>query len=174
MELGSQVCIARTPRCADCPVTALCAARAEGAQGRIPPPKAKPRYEQRHEAAVIVRRSRRVLLVRCPEDGRWAGLWDFPRFHVQSSRPAALRRELVDKIRERTGVTIELGKRRKTLKHGVTRFRITLDCYEARYVSGPDGKADPAAARWLLPDELDDYPLSTTGRKLCRLAFPTK
>jgi A/G-specific adenine glycosylase len=115
-----------------------------------------------------------VLLVRCPDDGRWAGLWDFPRFHVHSSQPAALRRELVERVQQRTGVTIRLGKLRKTLRHGVTRFRITLDCYEARYVSGPDGKADPAETRWLLPAELDEYPLSTTGRKLCRLACSTK
>ena len=174
MELGSQVCLARTPRCEDCPVAALCGARAQGAQDQIPPPKAKPRYEERHEAAVIVRRRGRVLLVRCPDEGRWAGLWDFPRFHVRSSRPAALRRELVDKIQQRTGVTIRLGKHLETLKHGVTRFRITLDCYDALYVSGPDGKTDPAAARWLRPDELDEYPLSTTGRKLCRLACSTR
>ena len=173
MELGSQVCVARRPRCEVCPVAPLCGARAEGTEHQIPPPKAKPRYEERHEVALIVRRRGRVLLVRCPEDGRWAGLWDFPRFHVRSSRPAALRRELVEKMHNQTGVTIELGKRHKTLKHGVTRFRITLDCYDARYVSGPDGRADPAA-RWLSPDELEDYPLSTTGRKLCRLAYPRK
>jgi len=44
-----------------------------------------------------------------------------------------------------------------------------LDCYEARYVSGPDGKPDPTRMRWLRPAELHDYPLSTTGRKLSRL-----
>jgi A/G-specific adenine glycosylase len=123
--------------------------------------------------AVIVRRRGRVLLVRCPDDGRWAGLWDFPRCHVESDEPAALRRELVDKIRQQTGVTIRLGRHRTTLKHGVTRFRITLDCYDAEYVSGPDGKADPAETRWLRPEQLDDYPLSTTGRKLCRLLHAT-
>jgi len=169
MELGSQLCVARTPRCDHCPVESLCRARAEAVQDRIPSSKAKRPLEARHEAAVIVRRRGRVLLMRCPDDGRWAGLWDFPRFQVHSEQPAALRRELVDNVQEQTGVTIEPGRHLKTFKHGVTRFRITLGCYEARYVSGPNGNADSIRMRWLRPAELEDYPLNTTGRKLSRL-----
>jgi len=173
MELGSQACLARTPRCEECPVAMLCGARAEGTQDEIPPPKAKPRYEDRHEVAVIVRRRGRVLLVRCPDAGRWAGLWDFPRFRAHSPSPAALGRELVDAVERQTGVHVEPGAHLATLKHGVTRFRITLDCYEARYLSGPHAKPDPAQMRWLRPADLETYPLSTTGRKLTRLASPT-
>ena len=71
-------------------------------------------------------------------------------------------------------VDTAFGKHRKTLKHGVTRFRITLDCYDARFVSGPDGKTGLVETRWLRPDELDEYPLSTTGRKLCRFAWSSE
>jgi A/G-specific adenine glycosylase len=123
-----------------------------------------------HEAAVIVRRRGRVLLLECPEGGRWAGLWDFPRFRISSRGPAALRRELVEKVRKRTGVLIKPGSRLKTIRHSVTRFRITLDCYEAEYVSHPDGKAAPSRMKWLRPGELGSYPLSVTGRKLAELA----
>jgi A/G-specific adenine glycosylase len=112
-------------------------------------------------------------MVRRPDDGRWAGLWDFPRFQVHSQQPAALSREMVRGVRRETGMRIELGRHLKTIKHGVTRFRITLDCYEAKHVSGPDGEADlpqaPPEMRWLRPAELAEYPLSTTGRTLSRL-----
>jgi len=170
MELGSQVCLARTPRCEACQVAMQCGARAEGAQNEIPPPKAKPRYEDRHEVAVVVRRRGRVLLVRCADDGRWAGLWDFPRFRAHAPSRAALARELVEAVERQTGVRVEPGAHLATLKHGVTRFRITLDCYEARYLSGPRAKPDPTQMRWLPPTDLDAYPLSTTGRQLARLA----
>jgi A/G-specific adenine glycosylase len=170
MELGSQVCLARRPRCEDCPVAPLCRARAQGIESRIPRPKAKPRYEDRHEVAVIVRRGGRVLVARCPENGRWAGLWDFPRFQVHADEPAALGQQIARGVLRQTGVQVEPGRHLKTLKHGVTRFHITLDCYEARYLSGPDGKPDPTETRWLRPAELDEYPLSTTGRKLSQLA----
>jgi len=169
MELGSTVCLGRAPRCDACPVAGLCRAREMSLTAEIPRPKVKRPAEHRHEAAVVVHRGRRVLLVKCPEGGRWAGLWDFPRFMVPSEHVAASREELVAGVERLTGVSIEPGERLATIRHGVTRFRITLDCYAARYVPGGDGRRRPAIARWILPGELEKYPLSTTGRKLSRL-----
>jgi A/G-specific adenine glycosylase len=169
MELGSEVCLPRSPRCDACPIATLCRAKARGLQAQIPPPKSTRPLESVHEAAVVIRRRGRVLLVRRPPGERWAGLWDFPRFPIGGQGPAAVRRELIEKVRRLTGVTIRPGRHLETIKHGVTRFRITLDCYEARHVSGPEGQATPAEMKWLRPTELDHYPLSTTGRQLARL-----
>ena len=169
MELGSEVCAPRSPQCPACPVATLCRACAQGVQSRVPRPKSKPAPEDRHEAAILVRNHGRVLLLRCEEGRRWAGLWDFPRFLVHSEHPAAIERELCELLQKESGVVANLGRRLTTLKHGVTRFRITLDCYEAQYVAGPKGKLDPGRARWVSRNELADYPLSTTGRKLSRL-----
>jgi len=169
MELGSLLCTPRAPQCERCPATSLCRARALGLEGAIPAPKAKPNREDRHEAAVIVRRRGRVLLVRRPDGGRWAGLWDFPRYAVDGRSDAARRVELVDLVRAQTGVTVAIGPRLTTLKHGVTRFRITLDCYEAQTVSAARTDGEGLEMRWLKPDELDGYPLSVTGRKLSEL-----
>ena len=169
MELGSEVCLSRSPRCEACPAGLLCRANLEGLQATIPAPKAKRRLEAVHEAAVVIRRRGRVLLVQYPEGRRWAGLWDFPRFAVRAKQPAALRRELIDGVRRLAGVIVELTGHLKTIKHGVTRFRITLDCYGAKYVSSADGRVDPIEMKWLRPAELARYPLSTTGRKLAGL-----
>ena len=169
MELGARVCLPRRPPCDACPVASLCEANSLAAQSRIPRFKPKRRSEAVREAAVVIRRRSRVLLVRCADDGRWAGLWDFPRFALRAKRPDALRRELIDKVRRQTGVTVAPGAHLGTIKHGVTRFRITLDCYEAEYVSSADGNGVPAPMKWLRPGELEDYPLNVTGRKLSRM-----
>jgi A/G-specific adenine glycosylase len=199
MELGSQVCTARSPRCEECPLAVLCRANQQGRQQEIPLPKIKPPVETVREAAVLVRRNGRVLLLRWPEGRRWAGLWDFPRFPVHCSphtpyagigltpearrqlntqpMPAhgvcglpssALSCELVENVRTLTGVTISPGQRLATLAHSVTRFRITLDYYEAAFVSN-HRSAEALETRWLRPEELEDYPLSSTGRKLANL-----
>jgi len=168
MELGSEVCRGRAPRCDVCPVAPLCEAKTRGLQGELPPAKAKRPPELRHEAALVVRRRGRVLLLRQPDGGRWAGLWDFPRFEVHAENPDNLRQELIDKVREATGLVVAPGQRLKTIKHGVTRFRITLDCYEADYISGKLGSQE-TLLKWFRPAELAELPLSTTGRKLSRL-----
>jgi A/G-specific adenine glycosylase len=169
MELGSTICLPKGPRCDACPVAALCRARAEGVEGEIPAPKPKPPIEACREAAVLVQRRGRVLVLKRPDGQRWAGLWDFPRFAIRAQEPAALREELVAGVARLTGVRIEPGERRATLRHGVTRFRITLECYEARFVRRGAVDGRPLAIRWLRPVELEAYPLSATGRKLSRL-----
>lgn len=169
MELGSEVCRNRSPGCAACPVAPLCEARRQGLELQIPRCEPRPVFEHRREAAVLVRRRGRVLLMRCPEGARWAGLWDFPRYELTADDEQRRRDELVECLRKETGLSVELGQRLKTIRHGVTRFRITLDCYEAQCAAG---RARPDARRprrWVGPRELDAYPLSTTGRKLSRL-----
>jgi A/G-specific adenine glycosylase len=169
MELGSEVCTGRAPHCEACPVASLCRANQEGRQLEIPRPKPKRSIEAVRQAAVLVRRRGRVLLLRWPEGQRFAGLWDFPRFPITCKRPAELHRELAENVLALTGVMIAPDRRIKTLTHGVTRFRITLDCYEAEYL-GTDNKTCKLETRWLRPSELDAYPLSSTGRKLAQLA----
>ena len=169
MELGSQVCRPRSPDCEQCPAAMLCRARIEGRQAQIPARKIKPPLEAVHEAAVVVFRRGRVLLLQWPTGRRWAGLWDFPRFAVCGRRPADIHRELVENVRRLTGVCVRPGPHLKTLRHGVTRFRITLDCYAAEFLSGRHLSEKHLPIRWLRPAELGGYPLSSTGRKLAGL-----
>lgn len=176
MELGSQVCRPRAPDCSACPVLTLCPTRAAGRQGEIPRPARPKNFESVREAALVVRRRGRVLLVRRGAGERWAGLWDFPRFPVEASGLPQLRRELQEKLRETTGVEATVGERITTFKHGVTRFRITLDCFEASPLAARAARTgrrgDPARRRemrWVPLDGLDDYALPVTGRKLAKL-----
>ena len=92
MELGSLVCTPTDPRCDECPLAGVCAAYADDLQHQIPRAKAKQAYTDLREAAVVIRRNGRVLIRRCGEGERWAGLWDFPRFACRSRGAAVCRR----------------------------------------------------------------------------------
>ncbi|MEM9657392.1 MAG: A/G-specific adenine glycosylase [Planctomycetota bacterium] len=166
MELGSLVCTPSSPDCDVCPAAACCVARQLGAQDQIPTVGRKSRFVALREAAVVVRKKGALLVRQCPEGERWAGLWDFPRFGVQSEAPATLREELIDKVRRQTGVAVEPGPLLKTIRHGVTRFRITLECYAAEFQSGRVRSTSENRVRWLSQRELDDLPLSATGRQI--------
>jgi len=132
---------------------------------------AKPRkvYTELREAAVIVRKNGSVLMRQCAVDERWAGLWDFPRFAVEADGPLFAGKEIAAKVTLQTGIECAPGGLLKTMKHGVTRYRITLDCYQATYVSGRVRATNSAAVRWLPVGGLSLLPLSTTGRKMANL-----
>jgi A/G-specific adenine glycosylase len=169
MELGSLVCTPAAPRCDSCPVMSHCAAFKLGLQDKIPLPAAKPKPIAVREAAVVVRKNGAVLLRQCSAGERWAGLWDFPRFRVEGEGPMFVRDELVAGMREQTGILITPGGLLHTLKHGVTRYRITLDCYEARYAGGRVASTKIRPVRWTPAWELAELPLSVTGRRLAQL-----
>ncbi len=168
MELGSLVCTPRDPLCDRCPVNDLCAALARDQQDRIPLPRPKAPSELVREAAVVVWHKDKVLLRRRAAGERWAGLWDFLRFPLGASQSAALQQELVCKVRQQSGLAVRAPRRIATLKHGVTRFRITLDCFSTR-LSGRKTKLAAGVWQWVDPNDVETYPLSVTGRKLVRL-----
>jgi A/G-specific adenine glycosylase len=167
MELGSLVCTPTEPKCNACPLAGVCAAYAADLQDSIPRSKAKKEYTELREAAVVIRHNGRVLMRECGRGERWAGLWDFPRFALDAEGPLFAAEEIVAKVLAQTGITCSPGSLLRTIKHGVTRYRITLDCFEAGYSSGRTKQA-----RWITKPKLAELPLSTTGRKLGEFAFP--
>jgi len=168
MELGSLVCTPTAPRCGECPVASHCTAFALGLQEVIPRSAKPPATTDVREAAVVVRKNGSVLMRQCAAGERWAGLWDFPRFPIEAEGPLFVGEELAAKVRAQTGVTINAAAHIQTLKHGVTRFRITLDCYEARPVGGRVRSTAARPVRWVRVANLSELPLSVTGRKLAR------
>ena len=166
MELGSLLCTPQSPNCETCPVSSLCATYELGLQDKIPKSKSKTKFTDVNEAAVVVRKNGKVLVRQCAAGERWEGLWDFPRFELVSEGPLFVREELVTKVREQTGIEIQPGGLIQTIKHGVTRYRITLDCYEAAFRSG----RAKSPSKWCSASDLKTLPLSSTGRKLAELS----
>jgi A/G-specific adenine glycosylase len=105
----------------------------------------------------------------CGAGERWAGLWDFPRFRLDAEGPLLASEEIVTKLLGQTGVTCTSPKLLTAMKHGVTRFRISLACYQAQYVAGRARAPHGATIRWVPLDQLPALPLSTTGRKMAKL-----
>ncbi len=117
----------------------------------------------------MVRRGGKVLLMRYGDGERWAGLWDFPRFACAINDTAPEPAELIAQVLQKTGLTIENIKPVTTIRHGVTRFRIVLDCFEAIGRGRLTAKIATGASAWARLDGLAEYPLSATGRKLANL-----
>src|SRR4051812_46901427 len=173
MELGSLFCTPDNPKCDACPLASVCQGYAANLQHEIPPAKPRAASTDLTEAAIVVRKNGSVLVRQCADGERWAGLWDFPRFPLEAEGPLFARKEIVTRVQAQTGITCNPGPLIKTLKHGVTRYRITLDCYNAAYVSGRAKARNGNVVRWLPLNKLPSLPLSTTGRKIASLIATT-
>lgn len=168
MELGSLICTPTSPACDRCPLASDCAARASGNPEAFPERTPPPALTEVQELAVVVRREGRVLLVQRPANAsRWASLWEFPHAEVshREDTPDAILRLAQDLL----GITVRPGAELTTLKHGVTRFRITLTCHEAEWVAGEFASPFYAQGQWLTPEELAAHPVSSAQRRLANL-----
>jgi A/G-specific adenine glycosylase len=179
MELGSQVCTPRQPKCEECPLATLCPTRKLGLTESIPAPKKPKQYEEVVEAVVVIRRGAKVFVRRRGTEERWAGLWDFPRFASAKTSPHAQRvKALAESTALQSGIEFEGAELLTTLKHGVTRFRITLHCYQAQFTglapATTRGKRRVVAAAkleqaWVNVNKLEELPLSATARRIARM-----
>ena len=109
------------------------------------------------------------LIRQCQPGERWAGLWDFPRFGISAADPETAAAEIAAATHQLVGLHITSLQPLATIKHGVTRFRITLHSYEARLKTNSAGTGHSDTVRWIMVEELTDYPLSVTGRKISHL-----
>ena len=170
MELGSQLCTPKSPKCSQCPIIKFCPTFAGCLQESVPVSSKKMKYEKIHEAVVLVAKQGRnskagtkYLVRQCGADERWTGLWDFPRFKfADGDMGMQLRREL----KSLSGLTVSIEPTEVQLKHAVTRFRITLDVFRGHDPQGRLQTRNDKTLRWATADQLEALPMSTTGRKI--------
>jgi A/G-specific adenine glycosylase len=77
---------------------------------------------------------------------------------------AAGKRMLADSA----GIQAVPGTEMLTLRHGITRFRITMVCLAARYRSGRFSSHVYQQGKWVELEELAKYPVSAPQRRLAR------
>lgn len=165
MELGALVCTPSNPKCGVCPLKAVCVAKREGLQNVLPPPPARKEVVEVREVAVVLRRAGRVLLgQRPPTAARWANMWELPRTEVGVTE--TLDAAAVRVAAELIGVTAEPGEVVASVRHGVTRFNITLSAVEVKLRARKLGGEFYAAWAWVNATEAAEYPMGTAMRKL--------
>ena len=168
MELGALVCTPAKPRCADCPLAGVCVANRDGLQAVIPPPKTAPAITAVREVGVVARDGAKVLLCRRPADaGRWQNMWEVPHAEVTEGEDDAAAAERI--ARELTGYAVTPGEEVAAIKHGVTRYAITLTVLTAARAGGRFRRGFYAEAKWVTPAGLADFPVSAPQRKLMTL-----
>ncbi len=167
MDLGATVCTPQQPRCAQCPLAPFCQARQQG--DPLAFPKKRRRQPQPHYqvvAAVILKADGRVLIAQRPPDGLLGNLWEFPGGKIEAgeSQEAALQREIREELAAEIVVQAPFG----VYRHAYTHFRVTLFAFLARLQRGEPRPVQVQALRWVLPAELDAFPMGKIDRQIAR------
>ncbi|GGR34297.1 A/G-specific adenine glycosylase [Deinococcus ruber] len=125
MDLGATICTPANPRCAECPLSAQCAAFASGDPAQYPAPKKRAAVRQISAVALLIGTAQQAYLE--PRTGALlGGLWGLPLEEVgpDEDEAAALLR-----LTARLGAAT--GRRLGTAQHSMTHRTLAVTVYAA-------------------------------------------
>jgi A/G-specific adenine glycosylase len=160
MELGALVCTPRQPRCGVCPIAKDCVAYRQGRVHELPRLSRRVRATPRRFVAFVAQKRGLLLVRQRPAGGVNAHLWEFPNLELSpddSDLRSAAYRALG--VRPRTLEPLA------TIKHSITRYRITLEAYQ---VTGREAARIPAdiAGRWLARGQLKRLAFTSAHKQI--------
>jgi len=163
MELGAVICTPRAPACAECPVRVLCVARKQNLQEQLPNSAQRTKMTARRFIAFVVERNGRLLVRQRPAGVLNSQLWEFPNLEILDD---ATPLQLARKAFGRAPAKLEpLG----TIRHSITRYRITLEVCRAEL----SNSALRTEGYWLTQPQLQELAFTGAHKKiLARLAAP--
>jgi A/G-specific adenine glycosylase len=167
MELGATICRPRRPICPDCPVSRFCEAYQTNRQHQIPIISKSRSLPEHHIAVGIVCKNSHLLITRRKPAGLLGGLWEFPGGKVQEGETAE--QACIREIKEEINLSIEIIEFLTRIKHAYTHFKLIMDVFRCRYLSGDIVLQGPVDCRWITIDEIGMFPFPAANHKFIPL-----
>lgn len=164
MELGALICTPRSPQCLLCPVNQHCVAFKEGRTEELPNLGKREAATARRFVAFLLEHEGAFLVQQRPENVVNAHLWEFPNVEVEGwiSRPEEL-------FEEYFGFAPPKLQPLPSVKHSITRYRITLDAYQVPLKRRVELGADESG-KWLAHTDFDSIAFTAAHKKLASFA----
>ncbi len=174
MELGALICTPRSPQCLVCPVQKLCVAFKEGRTEELPNLGKREAATARHFIAFAIESAGKFLVRQRPAGAVNAHLWEFPNVEVADAKVEAL-----DLFNFQFGFNPPVISPLCTVKHSITRYRITLEAFLVRLGgTSPHSKSKSGTPRtrpseneiWKTPAQMQQLAFSSAHKKLASAA----
>jgi len=159
MELGALVCTPRQPRCGACPIVKHCVAHQEDRVHELPGLSRPIPVTPQRFIAFVAERGGRFLVRQRPAGVVNAHLWEFPNLELPPDNS-----DLKRAARSVLGVRPETLELLGTIKHSITRYRITLEAYR---VTSRQAAGIPATkGHWFGRGRLHQLPFTSAHKQI--------
>jgi len=160
MELGALICTPRNPRCKICPVNKLCVAVRENRIQKLPNLGKRKATTARHFIAFIVERHGHFLVRQRPADVVNAHLWEFPNTEYTNNKI-----NVKQIFKTMFGVKPPAIRPFYTLKHSITRYRITLEAFRVQ-LGGRSSTTPKIIWIWKTPAQMRQLAFASAHKKI--------
>ncbi|MCF8067450.1 MAG: A/G-specific adenine glycosylase [Desulfobacterales bacterium] len=167
MELGAIICKIKNPDCRYCPVIKFCSSYKHKTTNTFPKRIKSQIVPEIHTAVAVIHKKGRILITKRKQDGLLGGLWEFPGGKIEKSETPDT--ACIREIREEINLDIEIISHMAHVKHAYTHFKLKMDVYKCRYLSGRVRLNGPVDFCWIKPNETDLYPFPKANHKFMHL-----
>lgn len=115
----------------------------------------------------VIRDDRDLILIdRRLAKGLLGGFWEFPGGKIEGNETVqeCIKREILEEI----GIEIAVDSHLITIDHTYSHFRVNLQVYNCRYLSGQARAIECEEIRWVTIEELDHYTFPAANQEIIR------
>ena len=115
----------------------------------------------------VIRDDRDLILIdRRLAKGLLGGFWEFPGGKIEGNETVqeCIKREVLEEI----GIEIAVDSHLITIDHTYSHFRVNLQVYNCRYLSGEARAIECEEIRWVTIEELDNYTFPPANQEIIR------
>ena len=115
----------------------------------------------------VIRDDRDLILIdRRLAKGLLGGFWEFPGGKIEGNETVqeCIKREILEEI----GIEIAVDSHLITIDHTYSHFRVNLQVYNCRYLSGEARAIECEEIRWVTIEELDNYTFPAANQEIIR------
>jgi len=115
----------------------------------------------------VIRDDRDLILIdRRLDKGLLGGFWEFPGGKIEGNETVqeCIKREVLEEI----GIEIAVDSHLITIDHTYSHFRVNLQVYNCRYLSGEARAIECEEIRWVTIEELDNYTFPAANQEIIR------
>ncbi|RPH91751.1 MAG: 8-oxo-dGTP diphosphatase MutT [Chroococcales cyanobacterium metabat2.561] len=107
-----------------------------------------------------------ILIDRRLAKGLLGGFWEFPGGKIEGNETVqeCIKREILEEI----GIEIAVDSHLITIDHTYSHFRVNLQVYNCRYLSGQARAIECEEIRWVTIQELDNYTFPAANQEIIR------
>jgi 8-oxo-dGTP diphosphatase/A/G-specific adenine glycosylase len=115
----------------------------------------------------VIRDDRDLILIdRRLAKGLLGGFWEFPGGKIEGNETVqeCIKREILEEI----GIEIAVDSHLITIDHTYSHFRVNLQVYNCRYLTGQARAIECEEIRWVTIQELDNYTFPAANQEIIR------
>ncbi|HLT58900.1 MAG TPA: A/G-specific adenine glycosylase [Limnochordales bacterium] len=166
MELGALVCTPRQPDCSGCPWQEACAAYRLGQVHALPRRRPRPKPRPIFGAVALIQREQRVLVVRRPDEGLLAGMWEFPWAEAPAAADAGP--ALAQAVARQWGLAVQVAAELEPVRHVFSHLEWRLRVFVCPLVEEVGPPPPGPERRWASPKELARLALGRAHRRIAQ------